>query len=211
MDYTLKTIVIEVPDECDINAYDFVMLEGPLPISLNSRWNWMLKIRKGEDAPKPTFEIGKRYRTREGRIEGPIEPNSQDNKVAYPLSAPSVLTWTSDGAYFIGTPQPVDGHPRDLMPGAIEDEPAAQQAECAMAVSNNTDQSRMELLASHQQQIDELKSEIKRLEGRIGAIDAEQSDQLNRINHHRDRFSDHGRQIKDLGDRLDRQVVTDSE
>jgi len=76
--------------------------------------------RQLEASEKPAFEVGKKYRTRDGNIEGPLEaaPISNKYRDTHPLFCDGAV-WRLDGQYLI-----VDGkkeHPNDLLPGAIEE------------------------------------------------------------------------------------------
>lgn len=70
--------------------------------------------------PAPTFEVGRRYRTRDGKLTGPLQRRQHHQ---YPLQAQIANdhdeTWTLDGAANI-----LGERPLDLMPGAISDEEA---------------------------------------------------------------------------------------
>ena len=76
--------------------------------------------RQLEALEKPVFEVGKKYRTRGGNIEGPLKaaPISNKYRDTHPLFCDGAV-WRLDGQYLI-----VDGkkeHPNDLLPGAIEE------------------------------------------------------------------------------------------
>lgn len=76
---------------------------------------------------KPTFEIGKRYRTRDGRLTEPLTVRGSNNygSIDYSLQAKverdehcDWRSWTAEGTWLKGTINPLD-----LMPGAIDDQP----------------------------------------------------------------------------------------
>jgi uncharacterized coiled-coil protein SlyX len=74
--------------------------------------------------PKPSFEVGKRYRTRDGWI---VKLRDFDAGSVYPLGGifdrlTGYHWWTSEGRWCHYSR---NTHERDLMPGAIEDEPEA--------------------------------------------------------------------------------------
>jgi len=64
------------------------------------------------------FEVGKRYRARNGEIAGPLM--WKEGSCYHLADAASGRTWTVDGRAALWTSE---NHPWDLLPGAIPDEP----------------------------------------------------------------------------------------
>lgn len=97
-------------------AVDRVLIRQPGNY-MSQQATCIISVSEAPPDPKPTFEIGKRYKTRDGRVVGPLRKNCKSWQKLYPICDDN-LSWTADGKYFVR----VDDHNNDLMPGAIEDE-----------------------------------------------------------------------------------------
>jgi hypothetical protein len=117
---------------------------------------------------KPTFEVGKSYRTRKGDV---VKIERLTKSVDYPLQGEHHnQSWTLDGRYWKDAKQECSA---DLMPGAIEDEPAVDPLCVLQAQINHIDLTLQNAMESGTAQANDLRRQLLNVRGSVSELTRE--------------------------------------